>query len=127
LKVTVEIVEGVTGICPKCHAHIDDYAAPPKKDYPRTIDSEATKPEPEVKALPAPAAKPPEAPPAKPVNPSMAAFEASRGYFYGGASDGGLAKGAYWRAYAEPSDPHPFRDANGRERGGHPLPSPAVT
>jgi hypothetical protein len=40
-KVTVQIVDGITGICPKCHAEIPDYVPPPEPSrLPPTIDVE---------------------------------------------------------------------------------------
>lgn len=57
LSVEVKIVDGITGICPKCHAEIEDWVAPPKPapSPPPVIDAEPIKEaKPETPALPAP-------------------------------------------------------------------------
>jgi hypothetical protein len=96
--VRLSFVEGVTGMCPKCGARIEDWVSPPKPSYPSTIDVKANELVEASKSLPAPKASPratpspaSATPESKPVNPSMDAFERRRGY--GTAPDGGPGRG----------------------------------
>jgi len=55
IKVEVEIVEGIVGICPKCKAEIADYRAPPKpKAPPPVLDAVVADAPESQRALPKP-------------------------------------------------------------------------
>jgi hypothetical protein len=115
LKVTIDIVGGTE---PK-----------PKKDFARTIDGEVVKAKPEVKPLPAPkvveaeAPAPPPPPPPKPLTATQI-WEMQNGYSAHAAPDGG--PGRIGGRGLDPAlrEPHPYLNADGSARTGHPLPTP---
>jgi hypothetical protein len=122
IQVDIQIINPAQTMCPKCD-HVFDPENPTataekKKaaQTPRTIDGEATEVPPAAKSLPAPQKAAKATPAAPPLRENY--FNAGPMVWHG-YMDGRREYGA-----AASPDPHPYRNADGSERGGHSLPYP---
>jgi hypothetical protein len=123
-NISVHFVKGLTGICPKCKAHIPDYkpptppAPPPTPPVPAPVTEVFARPLPEESA--STAVKPDKASPqvTHRVGVSASAFHSQ-------ISTPLKRLQPYRTADQLQRDPHPYRDAAGGDRSvAHPLPVP---